>query len=593
MRLEIRDLESSMVYDIGEGGAVIGRERARTDISFRDESISKRHAQIYLEGSEWLLKDLGSSNGTYLDDQRVDKPVRLDRGVVFSLAQRRFEVVMIEGAAGPSDPHSMVGPADEGFMGPIGDSALPNGSMDESHRPPADDFASNSNHGSGAGGADEEPEAKGAAYFFIAVPKAIAYYLARVPLMAVNPLGSIRNGIENQKLAPMGKMELAAYAIPAFVFSALMGTLCSSIGMLIGGNFGNALSNLVLGAIPAAISIVVAVVWGFIFHPVCTFFIERLFKGETNARSRTNYGIMSLTFVVLTTVPNGIGQIIAGLGIIFLQIIPALLGLLVSLIGLFMVYNWFKHFKVIKWVEYVVLVFGVLTVLGTGASLVQVVIASLSGGGGSTEVAEGVDPNLNAEAQKAIADAKKAAEEARKKVEEAGKAGIEDANKIAEAGNKTAEENGKKAVEMANKIENGNNGTQNGGNNGKTENSGKTENAGKVEPPPPPPAVRSNGSSGFSPSAPPASGMSPFAAYLKKRESIEKTVFDNPRLIKRRDIRGDYERLWKVTYEVREKWRKKKTKQRWKRDKINQHLKNLEVFEKTQSYVDRLYKRLY
>ena len=53
-----------MVYDISAEGAVMGRERAKTDISFRDESISKRHARIYYEGGHWFLEDLGSSNGT-------------------------------------------------------------------------------------------------------------------------------------------------------------------------------------------------------------------------------------------------------------------------------------------------------------------------------------------------------------------------------------------------------------------------------------------------------------------------------------------------------------------------------------------------
>ena len=77
-----------MVYDISADGAVMGRERARTDISFRDESISKRHARIYYEGGSWYLEDLGSSNGTYLDDQRVSGPVVLGQGAnLFSRAE--------------------------------------------------------------------------------------------------------------------------------------------------------------------------------------------------------------------------------------------------------------------------------------------------------------------------------------------------------------------------------------------------------------------------------------------------------------------------------------------------------------------------
>lgn len=42
---------------------VIGR---RGDIRLDDESISKKHAEIQVRGNEIYLRDLGSTNGTYL-----------------------------------------------------------------------------------------------------------------------------------------------------------------------------------------------------------------------------------------------------------------------------------------------------------------------------------------------------------------------------------------------------------------------------------------------------------------------------------------------------------------------------------------------
>src|SRR5687768_10833363 len=165
MRLEIRDLESSMVYDISSEGAVMGRERAKTDISFRDESISKRHARIYYEGGHWYLEDLGSSNGTYLDDQRVNGPVVLSQGAIFSLAQKRFEVVYADNGGNGA------GPVVDDFP-PLG---VPSARSGGELPPPAGESMDNRFEPSGGDG--EEAEAKGFGYFFIAVPKAVAYYL--------------------------------------------------------------------------------------------------------------------------------------------------------------------------------------------------------------------------------------------------------------------------------------------------------------------------------------------------------------------------------------------------------------------------------
>jgi pSer/pThr/pTyr-binding forkhead associated (FHA) protein len=82
MRLEIRDLEDQTVYDIGPEGAVLGRERAKTDISLRDESISKRHARIFLDDGPVVPGGSETpSNGTYVDDQRISSPVMVTSGM--------------------------------------------------------------------------------------------------------------------------------------------------------------------------------------------------------------------------------------------------------------------------------------------------------------------------------------------------------------------------------------------------------------------------------------------------------------------------------------------------------------------------------
>ncbi|MGD8457731.1 MAG: FHA domain-containing protein [Anaerolineales bacterium] len=55
----------------------IGRN-IKNDLVLNDPSVSRFHAEIRYEDSQFLLVDLGSSGGTFLNNQKVDK------GVLFS-----------------------------------------------------------------------------------------------------------------------------------------------------------------------------------------------------------------------------------------------------------------------------------------------------------------------------------------------------------------------------------------------------------------------------------------------------------------------------------------------------------------------------
>lgn len=61
------------------GNVSIGRASECT-IPIRDRYLSRKHAEIISVGKNWVLKDLGSANGTYLNGARVDKDVRLNSG---------------------------------------------------------------------------------------------------------------------------------------------------------------------------------------------------------------------------------------------------------------------------------------------------------------------------------------------------------------------------------------------------------------------------------------------------------------------------------------------------------------------------------
>ena len=57
-------------FDINGDSLVIGRDPS-CDVSLRDPGISRQHARLELKGNQYILKDLGSSNGTCINGVRV------------------------------------------------------------------------------------------------------------------------------------------------------------------------------------------------------------------------------------------------------------------------------------------------------------------------------------------------------------------------------------------------------------------------------------------------------------------------------------------------------------------------------------------
>jgi hypothetical protein len=60
-------------------GALIGRSR-EADIVLDDSNVSRRHAEISPSGANWLIQDLGSTNGVRVNGRQVDGPHPLESG---------------------------------------------------------------------------------------------------------------------------------------------------------------------------------------------------------------------------------------------------------------------------------------------------------------------------------------------------------------------------------------------------------------------------------------------------------------------------------------------------------------------------------
>jgi pSer/pThr/pTyr-binding forkhead associated (FHA) protein len=78
---------------IGLTGApvLIGRANDST-LVLEDDYASTRHARISLQDGMWIVEDLGSTNGTYLGQRKLDGPTPMEVGVPLRIGKTALEL---------------------------------------------------------------------------------------------------------------------------------------------------------------------------------------------------------------------------------------------------------------------------------------------------------------------------------------------------------------------------------------------------------------------------------------------------------------------------------------------------------------------
>ncbi len=66
-------------FSLEQSISSIGRSAAN-DIVLNDSEVSRHHARILRQGSIYSIEDLGSTNGTFVNNQRLTSPVSLSDG---------------------------------------------------------------------------------------------------------------------------------------------------------------------------------------------------------------------------------------------------------------------------------------------------------------------------------------------------------------------------------------------------------------------------------------------------------------------------------------------------------------------------------
>src|SRR5271154_7199372 len=77
----IYGVELGRKYLLDRETFIIGRAE-ETDIQFDQESVSRNHARIVGHGDAYVLSDLGSTNGTLVNDRPVDERALRDGDIV-------------------------------------------------------------------------------------------------------------------------------------------------------------------------------------------------------------------------------------------------------------------------------------------------------------------------------------------------------------------------------------------------------------------------------------------------------------------------------------------------------------------------------
>jgi len=82
---------SGVSIDLAEQQITLGRANDAT-LVLNDDYASTHHARIFPQDGQWIVEDLGSTNGTYLDRQKVIRPTPVPVGVPIRIGKTVLEL---------------------------------------------------------------------------------------------------------------------------------------------------------------------------------------------------------------------------------------------------------------------------------------------------------------------------------------------------------------------------------------------------------------------------------------------------------------------------------------------------------------------
>ncbi len=75
--------ETTQLWELGGHALAVGRDQS-ADVVISDDTLSRRHFVIAQEGADFVLKDLGSQNGTWVAGQRATTATLRDNDCIIA-----------------------------------------------------------------------------------------------------------------------------------------------------------------------------------------------------------------------------------------------------------------------------------------------------------------------------------------------------------------------------------------------------------------------------------------------------------------------------------------------------------------------------
>ena len=72
---------------------IVGRQIENQGLAILEPSVSRHHAHVTLDGDQWTVRDLGSANGTYVEDKLIEQPLAIHDGDRVRFGQIAFYFV--------------------------------------------------------------------------------------------------------------------------------------------------------------------------------------------------------------------------------------------------------------------------------------------------------------------------------------------------------------------------------------------------------------------------------------------------------------------------------------------------------------------
>jgi pSer/pThr/pTyr-binding forkhead associated (FHA) protein len=76
-------------YPANKDNFIIGRGTQGTDLTIRDQNVSRKHASVILHGGAFYIQDLGSTNGVEFRGGRVDSR-KIEEGDVYTICDHEI-----------------------------------------------------------------------------------------------------------------------------------------------------------------------------------------------------------------------------------------------------------------------------------------------------------------------------------------------------------------------------------------------------------------------------------------------------------------------------------------------------------------------